>query len=132
MIIFWIMLGIYLAAPVCCLLYLLALLRKDVRYVGQVKWYAIQFKLISKKSSYAREWKGWYGNGLWGFMITNDAGPIAIAHEARHCWWWAIAGGYYGLVYGADWLRIKLFTDQDAYRDNVCERDARRSAGQLV
>lgn len=122
--------GIYLAAPVLCLFYLAILLRKDVRLVRFEHWYAARFELISTKSRYARAWKHWAGVGLWGFMITNDASDRAVRHEGRHCWWWMIAGGFYGIVYGGDWLRIKLFTDRDAYRDNVCERDARRFAGQ--
>lgn len=120
--------GIYLAAPICCLIYLLVLLPRDVRFAGRHKWYAWHFELISTKSRYARAWKGWAGCGLWGYMITNDASPKAVRHEARHCWWWMIAGGFYGLVYGIDWLRLRLFTDKDAYRDNVCERDARAFA----
>lgn len=123
-----ILVGLYLVAPVCSLIYLVVLLRKDIKFACFDRWYIARFRLISTESRYARAWKGWYGCGLWGYMITNDASPEGVRHEARHSWWWLIAGGYYGLAYGADWLRLKLFTDKDAYLDNWAERDARAYA----
>lgn len=133
----YILLGIaavWLASPIISGLYLLILLRKDVRFVAWVTWYAAQFELISKHSYYASLWERWAGCGLFGYMITTDkATATTLLHESRHCWQALIGGGWHSLAYAAHYLFIAMFQKgKDPYRDNLFERDARRFAGQPV
>lgn len=112
----------------------------DITYEGYILWRgffpAFRFRLISTKSWYARAWDRWYGCAMFMLIIHKDKKgeqddaqvEKTIVHELRHVVQELVFGILQWLTYGLDYVRLKLFTDKDPYRDNVWERDARAAA----
>jgi len=116
----------------------------DIKFMG---WKKVSFipiaawKLISKKSWYAKLWNAWKGTGLFMNIIyeddpgTRDDAFVlkTIIHETRHSWQWVVLGGSFVIVYFGDCGFIYLFQqNKHPYLDNILERDARRAAKERV
>ena len=113
-----------------------AALTKNIISVGQVEFLIWGFVVNKEKDNwYTRAWSKWAAVGLTNCIIFADKkyqdGHIRT-HELRHCrQQWAFGPLFY-LLYGLSSAYLLLFTKKHIYLDNVFERDARNSAGELV
>jgi hypothetical protein len=136
---------------VCSLLYVLWLryVSRDIVFVSCMRAGvipALRWRLVSKRSWYAKAWQDWYGVGLFCQIIhrdeadTDDDAYVAetIHHEMRHVLQWVILGLLFPVLYVLHfaWLLVveslKAAPERHPYLDNWFERDARRAAGQVV
>jgi hypothetical protein len=112
----------------------------DVSFEGWIYFWKVipvaRFRLISKKSWYAKMWKQWYGFALMLVMIHRDEkgkqddefAEEVIVHELRHNKQCLVLGLLHWILYGLDNVRLRIFTKKDAYADNWFERDAEKAA----
>lgn len=122
----------------------LLFLSHDLKFEGYVwLWRFIpvfRFRLISRKSWYARAWEGLYGQAMWMSIIHKDApGALddesvenVIVHEMRHVVVGMVLGIFQWVTYGLDYVRLWTFTDRHPYRDNIHEIDAREAVHRWV
>lgn len=116
----------------------------DIKFEGIV-WFwkvfpAYRFRLISRKSWYARAWEKFYGQAMFLSMIHRDElGPWddpeveeTIVHELRHVVVLLVLGLLMWILYGLDYVRLAVFTKRDPYAENFFERDAERSVQRWV
>lgn len=106
------------------------LLSKDISFEGWVFWRGFipiaRFRLISKKSWFAKAWANWYGHALLGVIIHRDEQGTfddnhvekTIIHELRHNQQQLILGFMFYILYGIDYLL-------HGYYDVWFEKDAR-------
>jgi len=135
---------------IACWTYVLWLrfVTNDVAFVGWERvWFlpVARWKLVSKYSWYAKAWQDWYGVGMFMNIIHRDEDSTdddvyvqeTVTHELRHCLQWFI-GLLQPILYVGHFLylliveSLKKEPTRHPYLDNWFERDARKSAGQLV
>jgi hypothetical protein len=117
----------------------------DMEFKGWIRVGGIfpvaKFRLISKKSWYAKLWQDWYGMGFMGIVLYRDEPGIyddafvkmTLIHEPRHCLQGYILGLLFWILYVVDLLLIYFFIPaRHPYLDNWFERDARRVSGDQV
>lgn len=109
----------------------------DIAFEGWVFWKFIplaRFRLISKRSWYARAWARFYGFALFTTIIHRDQigewddahVEVTLVHEVRHCQQNIILGCLHWVLYVLDFARLFIFTKHSPYYENWFERDARR------
>lgn len=115
----------------------------DIRLEGWVWWRHLfpvaRFRLVSRKSWFARAWARWYGHALLGCLIHRDEkGDFddayieeVIVHELRHCVQQLVFGLTFYLLYGLHFVLLSA-RRKNGYRDNWFERDARAAAFRWV
>lgn len=111
----------------------------DIQLEGWIWWRGwfpvARFRLISRKSWFARAWERWYGHALLGSMIHRDEkGDFddwlvdeTIVHELRHNVQQLILGLLFYALYGAQFV-IQEARRKSGYRDNWFEVNARAAA----
>ena len=122
------------------LLYVLPLLRRDLRFVGWLEFGLAHFEVVSRNSWFGRKWRDWAGfSGPCCVITRSDLTAYqrrqTIAHERRHCMQQLLFGPLfypaYALCSAALWVYgARTNADLHAYLDNPFEVDARVAAGQ--
>lgn len=114
------------------------LIFRDLVFVSWAELFVAEFRLADKDLEpwYAKAWRDWYG---WGgpcvFIRRDDSTNLEKTriHELRHCEQQFIWGVFFYPAYFFDSVLIWLFAKNlHAYLDNWFERDARKTAGQIV
>lgn len=136
--------GVCIAISWLYVLWLL-LISKDIKFEGWITVFRFipvaRFRLISRKSWYAKLWDKFYGfGGLFLAMIHRDEpGEFdnsyvekTIVHELRHVFQVLALGTLFWITFGIFWICIKLFTNKHPYIDNPYEIDARKYANEWV
>ena len=127
--------GCYILCSLYCLW--LRFISHDVTFEGWIIWRGFfpiaRWRLISKKSWFARMWDRFYGHGLLGHIIHRDEPgkqddkfvEITIVHEVRHTVQQLILGSIFYIIYGIDFLF-------NGYQNVWFEKDARNAAEKWV
>lgn len=81
-------------------------------------------------------WNNWGGHAIGNVVVlryTSQESPTTLKHELKHVDQVMRLGVFQPLLYGLNFLAIKLgCTGSHPYYDNIFEIDARRHAGQPV